>query len=198
MRFGFDLDEVVVDLTSEIAVFLSSMYGINWPIECFAEYGIDKCKFNEDPEYNSEIIKSVTDTINDPLIQLEAKPIENAVEVLHKFKRMGHKLYYITHRPKQNQPLTYKWLRRNDIPFDELVMVDQSKQKGVWGMRYRLDMYVDDLQDNLKSMWNFKKRWRKGLLLFDRPWNSTYIDSSKFIRVMDWNGILRHVGIQNR
>lgn len=198
MRLGFDLDEVVVDLTAEFEKYLESTYGIEWPMNCFVHYDFVKCVFDSDEEFNARITEDMLKVANDIDFQFQAKPMEGAVEVLHKLRRAGHKLYFITSRPKRNQPMTYKWLRQNDVPFDGLAVVGHDNPKGIYGAKYRLDMYVDDLHKHLESMWLYKKRWRKGLLLLDKPWNESYIDGSRFSRIKNWQEILRHVGIQNR
>ena len=133
----------------------------------------------------------------DTEFQFQAEPVENAITVLQKLKRAGHKIYFITSRPKQNQPLTFKWLRQNDIPFDGLEVIGHEYPKGMYGHKLQLDMFVDDLEKHLESMLHYKKRWRKGLLLLDKPWNMSY-DGSRFVKVENWQEILRHVGIANR
>lgn len=198
MRLGFDLDEVVVNLTSEFEKYLASVYGIDWPVDCFVNYNMTECSFHNDSEFNDRISKDMVRVANDPEFQYQAEPYKDAREVLHKLKHSGHKIYFITSRPKRNQPYTFKWLRRNDIPFDNLTVIGHDEPKGVYSMKYRLDMYVDDQEQHLESMLSYKKRWRKGLLLIDKPWNYNSIDGSKFIRVYEWKDILRHVGIQNR
>jgi len=198
MRFGFDLDEVVVDLTAEFEKYLELNYGIVWPPDCFVHYDFVRCKFNDDEELNSRIIKDMLTVANDADFQFQAEPFKDARKVLQKMKRAGHKIFFITSRPKQNQPLTFRWLRQNDIPFDGLKVIGHHEPKGFYGLQLKLDMYVDDLERHLTSMWNFKKKWRKGLLLLDKPWNRDYIDGSKIIRVENWQEILRHVGVQNR
>ena len=199
MRLGFDLDEVVVDLSAQFEKYLEMNYGIAWPPECFVQYSISRCVFNkEDEELNSRVIKDLQQVANDAEFQFQAKPMYDSRRVLQKLRRAGHKLYFITSRPKQNQPATFKWLRYNDIPFDGLRVIGHSEPKGLYGVRCKLDMYVDDLESHLESMWAYKKRWRKGLLLYDRPWNYRKMDGSKFIRIFGWEEILRHVGVQNR
>lgn len=198
MRFGFDLDEVVVDLTKEIEDYLSINYGIEWPAECFIKYDFTDCHFTNNVELNNKIIEDLVVIANDTDFQFKAEPVKNAVNVLQKLKKDGHKLYFITNRPKQNQPLTYRWLRNNKIPFDDLKFVGKQEEKGVWGQRFKLDMYVDDLYTHLESMYRYKKRWRKGLILFDRPWNSHSIDSTRYTRINNWKEILRHIGVANR
>lgn len=198
MHFGFDLDEVVVDLTKEIEEYLLVAYGIKWPVECFVKYDFLDCEFSDNEEENLRIRDELVHLVNNAEFQFTAKPVNKAQESLQAIKRAGHKIYFITCRPKQNQPLTFRWLRQNGIPFDGLYMLGNAADKGHYAKLLRLDMYVDDLEKHLESMWSVKNRWRKGLLLLDKPWNSESIDGSKFKRVKSWKEILRHVGVQNR
>jgi hypothetical protein len=199
MRLGFDLDEVVVNLTNEFEKYLASEYGIDWSAECFIKYGFDSCVFHHDEEFNEKIVKDMFHVANDADFQFQAEPFPDAVDALQRFKRSGHKIYFITSRPARNQPLTFRWLRQNDIPFDGLKVIGHSEPKGVYGMRLKLDMFVDDQEKHLESMLSYKKRWRKGLLLLNRPWNTDRaVDGSKFMRMKNWKAILRHVGIANR
>jgi uncharacterized HAD superfamily protein len=200
MRLGFDLDEVVVNLTAEFERYLKETYGIEWPQECFADYSFDDCVFDsDDPENNQKIIDDMHYQVSQVTDLTEAaEPVEGAQEVLRELKRRGHKIYFISSRPKRLQPMTFKWLRRYDVPFDGLKIIGQKVPKGAYGRNLHLDMFVDDLERHLESMWKFKKRWRKGLLLYSRPWNKGKMDGSRFKRVDNWQDILRHVGIQNR
>ena len=198
MKLGFDLDEVVVDLTTEFEKYLDINYGIEWPIECFVYYNFVKCVFHHDEEFNARIVEDMLKVANSAEFQYQAEPFPDAVDVLQRLKRAGHKIYFITSRPRQNQPLTFKWLRKYDIPFDGLEVIGHGEHKGFYGRRLNLDMFVDDLLKHLESMVAYKKRWRKGLLLLDKPWNNDYSDSTKFTRVYNWKEILRHVGIANR
>jgi uncharacterized HAD superfamily protein len=198
MKLGFDLDEVVVDLTAEFTLYLESTYGLEWPIDCFVDYNFAKCAFTSDDELNKEIAKDMVRVANDPNFQDNAKPMPGAVRTLQELKKTGHKLYFITARPKQNQPYTFRWLRKNNIPFDGLEVIGQEEEKGVYGRRLNLDMFVDDLESHLESMYRHKNRWKKGLVLYTRPWNVGAYDATRFVRVDNWKQIIRHVGIQNR
>lgn len=198
MRLGFDLDEVVVDLITQFKQHLELTFGLDWSYDCFVNYNLVDCVFHHDEDLNTRIIEDMLLMANDAEFQFVAEPLAGAQNALQHLKRAGHKLFYITSRPVQNQPLTFKWLRKYDIPFDGLEVVGHDQPKGLYGRKLQLDMFVDDLHKHLESMWLYKKRWRKGLLLFDKPWNSAYIDSSRFKRVHNWKEILRHIGVQNR
>lgn len=199
MRLGFDLDEVVVNLTAEFDKYLQEAHGIEWPAECFVSYSFEDCVFvPDDEEKNAEIVRDMLKQVSKPDLCSRAEPHEDAVRVLTELRRRGHKIYFISSRPKQLQPITFKWLRKHNVPFDDLKVIGQRVPKGAYGRKLHLDMFVDDLEINLESMLKFKRRWRKGLLLLNRPWNRGPVDETKFVRVNNWQEILRHVGIQNR
>jgi phosphoglycolate phosphatase-like HAD superfamily hydrolase len=130
MRLGFDLDEVVVELAKEFETYLAVNYGIEWPPDCFVQFSINECTFSEDDVLNAKIKEDLIKVANDAEFQFAAEPKEGAQKTLQKLKRVGHKLYFITSRPKQNQPLTFKWLRKYDIPFDKLELVGNENPKG--------------------------------------------------------------------
>jgi uncharacterized protein len=198
MRLGFDLDEVVVNTSEKIVDFIQTEYGIEWSRECFNELRFEGCTFiHNNEELNKKIQQRLVGVANDPDLQSEAEPIEGARDVLQKLAHSGHKIFFVTSRPKRNQPSTFKWLRKHDIPFDKLVTLG-TKPKGPYAKKFNLDMFVDDQVKNLESLLRHKKRWRKGLLLYDCPWNLNGVDGTKFIRVYNWLDILRQVGVANR
>ena len=198
MRLGFDLDDVVANNAAKIVEYLMNNFGIEWSIEHFSECRFDECTFSHDPELNKRIIKEMLVVANDADAQFLAEPIEGAQETLQKLKKDGHKIFFITSRLKRNQPNTFKWLRKHKVPFDNLDVIGHNQEKGFYGRKHNLDMFIDDQVFNLESMYRYKVKWRKGLLLFDRPWNMKPVDGTKFKRVYAWGEILRHIGIQNR
>lgn len=198
MNLGFDLDEVVVDLVSEFNLHVGTQYGIEWTIDDFVEFDIAQCYFHHEPIFNGKIQTELKCLANDAEFQFQAKPFPEARKAIQRLKRVGHKIIFITSRPRQNQPLTFRWLRQNDIPFDALEVIGHSEPKGFYGKRHNLDMYIDDCIPHLESMMQYKSRWRKGLLLLDKPWNNKHIDATRITRVYNWIEILRHLGVQNR
>ena len=117
----------------------------------------------------------------------KALPFNGAKETLSSLREAGHKIFFITSRPKENKQLTIKWLEKHNITFDELNVIGHDEEKGVYGDKLDLDMFVDDLEKHLVSMFKHKKKWCKGLLLFSRPWNT---ENVRFNRVNGWKEII--------
>ena len=187
LNLGFDLDEVVVNITGVIEDHMLEKYNIYWPAEYFKEYGLIDGTYHKDEKINKTIQADLWTVANSPDFQLEAEPFNGAKEALSLLKEAGHKIFFITSRPKINKPTTLRWLEKHDIPFDELNVIGHDEEKGVYGHKLNLDMFVDDLEKHLISMLDHKKTWSKGLLLFDRPWNTKDV---RFNRVGGWKEII--------
>jgi uncharacterized HAD superfamily protein len=190
LNLGFDLDEVVVNITGEIEKYLKYKYDIYWPAEYFKEYGLIDGTYHEDEKLNKTIQKDLWKVANSPEFQMFAEPFDGAEEALSSLKKDGHRVFFITSRPKQNRSFTLEWLEHNKIPFDDIEVIGHDEEKGIYGPRLNLDMFVDDLEKHLVSMFNYKKTWNKGLLLFDHPWNTK---NARFDRVKNWKEIVDHV-----
>lgn len=190
LNLGFDLDEVVVNITGEIEKYLKYKYDIYWPAEYFKEYGLIDGTYHEDEKLNVTIQKDLWKVVNSPEFQLFAAPFDGAKKAISKLKKAGHKIFFVTSRPKQNKDFTVEWLKHHDIPFDKLNVIGHDEEKGVYGPKLNLDVFVDDLEKHLISMSNHKKPRSRGLLLFDRPWN---IKETRFNRMKNWQDIIDYV-----
>jgi len=198
MKLGFDIDGVVADLDVVFLDFINETYGLGWTINNLTTYEISEMKFVEDKEENNEIRENCINLINSGKIQLEAEPFPEAVEAIKKLRKAGHSIHFITGRPKTNESHTVSWIRKHKIQFDTIDHVGYEGKKGMLGRSLNLDFYIDDEDRHLKSMLAFKKRWRKGLGLLDKPWNRAYICDRQIIRFKTWKDVLRHLGVQNR
>ena len=190
LNLGFDLDEVVVNITGEIEKYLKYKYDIYWPAEYFKEYGLIDGTYHKDEKLNKTIQKDLWEVANSPEFQMFAEPFNGAKKALSSLKKVGHKIFFVTSRPKKNESLTIEWLEYNNIPFDGLNVIGYDEEKGIYGHKLDLDMFVDDLEKHLVSMSKHKKTWNGGLLLFDRPWNTKDV---RFNRMKNWKEIVNFV-----
>jgi uncharacterized HAD superfamily protein len=198
MKLGFDLDEVLANISDVIIKYLQNTYGIQGDKEMFKRFNIIDNTFHSDSEFDRNIVADLLEKVNKASFLAKAKPYKEAAENIKQFKKSGHSIHFITSRKLNDEVEVAKWLRKYNIPFDTIHNVGKEREKGFYGRALNLDFYIDDLVEQLESMFRYKKRWRKGLALLTRPWNEGPIDASKFIRLDNWVQISRHLGIHNR
>lgn len=84
----------------------------------------------------------------------QVKPKLYANNIINKLKEDGHKIYIITARFKiENfdvEALTSKWLKENNIQYDELIINAQDKVKVA--KEKKLDIFIDDAIKNCADM----------------------------------------------
>ena len=199
MKLGFDIDEVVCDLTKGLSDYIQDKYKIIWPVDCWRIYSLEDCDYTGcgDSILNKKITGNLLELAYDLEFLVQCVPVEGAVKALQSLKRLGHTLHYITAREEKKEHLTIKWLRENKIPFDSVCHVGYYGEKGTVGRSLNLDFFLDDLEHHLKSMLRYKKRWKKSLALLDKPWNSDY-DGGSFVKLHGWSQVIRHLGVHNR
>jgi 5'(3')-deoxyribonucleotidase len=95
-----------------------------------------------------------------------------------------------THRPRKSDNPTKKWLRKNNIPFDNYINTSKTGKGLVKG-----NIIIDDYPNNAI---NFVKQTQKGrtAYLFTQPWNKDdqSIKSYKnIIRVNVWKDVLKQI-----
>jgi len=201
MRLGFDIDEVVCLLSQRIADELSEEY------ELTKKESLDLIfKFIEDYNFKINDVHGHVDEVTQFFLEkaynektlLSAPVDKEAQKIIRMLKHNSHSIHFITSRSEAFKDITINWLRKNKLVFDSVHFVGHNGEKGQIARLLNLDFFLDDLEKSLYSLYKYKKRWRKGLCLLDKPWNTAYIDGSKFLRLKNWKAVQRHLGIHNR
>lgn len=192
MNLGFDLDEVVVACMDGISKLVMTEFGVSWLYDDYTCYDFVKMEFTEDKEFNYKIGKYLESMVPTEKFLNSLKPYEELVGYLRDFRKAGHKIHLISSRPPSLTKATRDWLKQHGVPFDKLSIIGRSVEKGT--MAGDLDMFVDDEVGHLESMFKYKKDWKVGLFLVDRPYNNHY-NGKDFIRIKEWKEIERRVGL---
>lgn len=199
MRLGFDIDGIVADMAQVMIDRVNEKFGLSLTTEAFKVHEVRNNSYVDDPDLNKEIISTMfTDVIrNDDAIK-EIPLYDDAIRHLYMLQKAGHHLFFITARGKAQKDSTIDWFIKNKVPYDEIHVIG-SESKGRYGRSLNLDFFIDDDFPNLEEMYKYKQRWRKGLAIFDRPWNRKIpVDPMRYARLSDWPDVFRHIGIHNR
>lgn len=193
-KLGFDIDEVVCKTINTIIGYLKCYYNIEWSYERFNSYSFEKTRFVKDKALNKLIADHLVRLVNDPDVHLSFEPYSGAIKYINKYKSKGHSIHFVSNRPFKQEDITIKWLKENGFPFDSLHHVGWKIKKGDICNDLELDFYIDDHIGCIDSILSHKRRYKKGLLLFDKPWNQGY-KHSKVVRVHSWKEIDKHLDL---
>lgn len=198
MNLGFDLDEVIGQ-TAQMAInHMNDVFQCNFSTDILKSFYFDENEFSDDPDEQQAVVDTLLNAVFNRELMATVEPYPEAVKILNKLKHQGHKIFIITKRPTSDEEMTVNWLHTHNIPYDRLALT-QHEGKGVAAKKFKLDFFVDDLEDNLYELYSSQARWSKGLFLMTRPWNrDNYIDTTRITRLDDWNDILKAVSIGNR
>ena len=105
--------------------------------------------------WNDDEEKEFLDKYYENIIK-EVKPKKFSVETINKLRLEGNKIFLITARFNSGEfnvkELTLKWLKENNINYDELIMDAQNKVK--IAQEKNIDIFVDDSISNCEAMAN--------------------------------------------
>lgn len=188
-RLGFDIDEVISNTYEWIVWYLKDTYNFKLDYTMQTDYD-----FTKHPKYyrNKKAFKDVFERFKVLDYLDDVVPNERGVQVLRNLFRKGHKIHFISARPEGLEHRTKRWFVNNGIPFHSVHHVGRGNTKGPTVKRLKLDFYIDDNSKDLSSILNYKKNWKKGIFIFDKPWNVSY--SSKYVdRLYTWDDILKRI-----
>lgn len=144
MKFGFDIDDTLIDLRAHAFRLYNKKLGKNVAIEAF--HALQRVEIHElfglsDAEGSAMWNNSLED------IYFTNCPVfEGALETLQTLQQQGHDIYYITSRPKQYCQQTREWMVAQGFPIAEghFFCGMQDHEKVAIIKELALDVYVDD------------------------------------------------------
>lgn len=173
MKIGVDIDGVVSNFVKNFRVIVNKAYNIDlreqdiYVHDIYLALGISK----------AEAYKHIYECLTQDL-----EVIEGAKEGLTRLCN-DHEILILTARPKELNGITEKWLKRNNIPYHNLIHLDE-------GNKYKADVKLDIIiEDNLTDALNYIGK-SKVILVYDHPWNKSLNVKKLFQRVYSWTEII--------
>ncbi|HJX50139.1 MAG TPA: hypothetical protein VJ438_01620 [Candidatus Nanoarchaeia archaeon] len=157
---GVDLDDVLADSIPEWIKFADKeSKKMSWNIDKLPYWVTrDHCDLydlkKDVPYYYYRMLKEM-------YRQSETKsnlPLkESARFFLEDLKKRGYKIVIITKRGQSSSKITYNWLERNILPFDEVIF-DQNKHIRILERFPEMDFMIEDNRDiaNLVGKWGYR------------------------------------------
>lgn len=149
----------------------------NITIDKITEYQIDKIMGVTREEYYDFYNKSKFEMHNE-----EVRLRENAREIIEELIKTNN-IYFVTARDKDLKILTYSYLKKNNIPYDD-VFVLGTHYKVDTAKKLKCDIFIEDCYENALQLSEsgFK------VLLIDTNYNRKTLNEN-IIRVFNWNEI---------
>jgi len=199
LKLGCDLDDCIVDTSTWCINWINARYNQTGRLEHKISYDIA----NMYPTLNKSQIK---DAIFAAISTTELSPIQDAIKYLNntnnhiKLPLLKLPLFVISHRPESVYISTVRMLLKLGLKnfymefsqnggdsFKAMSMPDKAKIIN----KHRIDIFIEDRIDTAKDIIN---KTECTVILFCRPWNSTYIKSSnRLLYARSWqeiNGLL--------
>ncbi|KOS69245.1 nucleotidase [Lysinibacillus contaminans] len=182
MKFGFDIDDTLIDLRAHAFDLYNKKLGKNVGIEAF--HALQRVEIHE-PFGLSDAEGSVMWNSSLEDIYFTDCPIfEGALETLQALQQEGHDIYYITSRPKQYCEKTREWMIAQGFPVTEghffCGMQDHEKVATIKSLA--LDVYVDDKPAVLETLQDVETE----VILK----NQSYNQHVPLARLYHWHGFL--------
>ena len=103
--------------------------------------------------------------VNDPMMYSSHAPYYGTRELLKTFDEAGHKLFYVSQRPRHLEFTTKAWVTHEKLPQeDNVFVVETSKRDAV--IVNQIDLFVDDAPRHVEELQEFCK-----VVLVRRPYN---------------------------
>ena len=195
MNIGIDIDNTITEVQDQLnkaAYDYAIKLGKN--IEN-ADNPLEYIKNNRDTyrkkfQFSYEELKYFLQNIQEEITN-KAKPIDNAVEVINRLKKEGHKIIIITARDSEfhDDPylLSKNWLDKNNIKYDQIIV--NAREKGMVCKDENIDLFIDDQLNNCLDV------LKEGIKVIRI--SNEICDNKDIIDLDSWTKIYEYIGALN-
>jgi uncharacterized HAD superfamily protein len=178
MRIAIDIDSTLHHYWDVLSDAAHRRFGVELPYEEQFDWGITRLK-------PKQLDLCIAETHSDAAI-LASRPYPGAVEAVRRWHEAGHFIHITSHRRTHAHEATDAWLRRIDLPFDELYC---SFDKVARCTEIEIDVLVDD------SPVNIARALDVGIVAatLRHPWNRDVCEEEDVVCADDWAELERNL-----
>jgi len=152
MKFGFDIDDTLINLREHAFNIYNKNLNKNIPIDVFKE--IKQVEIHEPFGLTAEEGSKMWNSSLEEIYYTSCPPYSDVVDLLVDLNKQGHEIYYITARPREHGERTKLWMIEQGFPVQEdrffCGMKDGEKVDIIRTLN--LDYYFDDKPDVLNTL----------------------------------------------
>jgi 5'(3')-deoxyribonucleotidase len=152
MKFGFDVDDTLINLREHAFHIYNKKLNSNVPLENFR--ALKSLEIHEAFGLSAQQGGEMWNSLLEEIYYTNCRPFPHSVETLKRLVDLGHEVFYITARESKHQDATKKWLIENGFPVKDnhffCGMRDVEKLNIITELQ--LDYYFDDKPAVLENM----------------------------------------------
>ena len=154
MRFGFDIDDTLINLREYAFHLYNTKLNQNVSIDLFHQ--LKTVEIHEPFGFNAEEGGKMWMSLAEEIYFNECPPFEGAVELLQELVNDGHEIFYITSRNSEFCEQTRSWMKKKGFPVQDehfyCGMKDEEKIQTIHSLQ--LDYYFDDKPAVLETLFD--------------------------------------------
>jgi uncharacterized protein len=152
MRFGFDIDDTLINLREHAFHVYNKKMNQQIPLIVF--HKLERVEIHEPFGLSEAQGRDMWNSSLEEIYYTTCPPFPNAVELLQELQRDGHEIYYITARPKEHGERTKVWMQNLCFPVkDEQFFYGMKDEEKITIIKeLELDYYFDDKPDVLDTL----------------------------------------------
>ena len=181
MNIGVDIDGVIVDADTQFRKYMKKLFKRDFPRSKVKCYKYEECF--EFTEYEFETLYSL---FSDEDLWMGMRPVNGAANAL-KILSKENNLIIITSRPLKVKEVTIKWLKKYNIPYNEIHFALDKKDQLADKLEYQFDYFLEDHPNFAIKLADLGME----VLLFSYPWNKSVNRHPKIRRVSGWDEALK-------
>ncbi|MGE7985598.1 5' nucleotidase, NT5C type [Lysinibacillus fusiformis] len=158
MKFGFDIDDTLIDLRAHAFAIYNKKMEKNIPIDIF--HTLKRVEIHEPFGLSDAEGATMWNSSLEEIYFTNCPSFEGSLKMLQALAEHGHDIYYITSRPKQFCAQTKEWMEVQGFPIKEghFFCGMQDAEKVAIIKELALDVYVDDKPAVLETLHNIQTK----------------------------------------
>ncbi|MDE1919788.1 MAG: hypothetical protein KGH56_03835 [Patescibacteria group bacterium] len=187
MKIGVDLDDVLLDCNTSLALFHNSRYGTSYERKDVQSWYLERT-WGCTPREAIARVKEWYESRE----HAESYPVSGALATVAELSRR-HELHVITSRPEQVRELTHSWLEKHfpgrfvDVHFTSHFEPGAGSKAAVC-RNLGISLFIEDSPLHARDVATSGVT----VLLLDCPWNQETV-SGNIIRIFAWDDVLTFV-----
>lgn len=139
LHFGIDIDGVIRDILSKMTELYNNRFQKSITINDYKTYDLNSCFEELKDPYSWFFDLMSYETF------YQALPYPNAVEAMQKIHDIGRVTVITKQTNIRSMEYTVKWLYKNKVPFDNIIIVKNNKDVFTSSFDYFVDDYIKNI-----------------------------------------------------